>query len=60
MFQKITKFLRDVNIEMSKVSWPNRQALKGQTMIVIVVSLFFATFIFIIDHLLSRVVSLIY
>jgi preprotein translocase SecE subunit len=45
---------------MSKVSWPNRQALKDQTMIVIVVSLFFATFIFFIDHLLSRVISLIY
>ncbi|OGC02522.1 preprotein translocase subunit SecE [candidate division KSB1 bacterium RBG_16_48_16] len=60
MFQKVTKFLRDVNNEMAKVSWPSRNELKGQTIIVIVVSLFFAVFIFGVDHLLSRVISLIY
>ena len=60
MIQKLTKFFRDVNVEMSKVSWPSRNELKGQTIIVIVVSLFFAAFIFIIDHILSRLLNLIY
>ena len=60
MIQKLTKFIRDVNVEMSKVSWPSRGELKGQTIIVIVVSLFFAAFIFVIDHILSRLLNLIY
>ncbi|MBN1540506.1 preprotein translocase subunit SecE [candidate division KSB1 bacterium] len=60
MFQKLFKFLRDVNTEMSRVSWPTRTELKGQTVIVIVVSIFFAVFIFAIDHVLSRLMTLIY
>jgi preprotein translocase subunit SecE len=60
MFQKIANFVRDVRTEMSKVSWPTRDQLKGQTLVVIFVSLFFAVFIFAIDHLLSRFMSLIY
>ncbi len=60
MLKKLTNFLRDVKQEMSKVSWPGRHELKGQTIIVIVVSLFFAVFIFVVDHLLSRILSLIY
>jgi preprotein translocase subunit SecE len=60
MIAKATKFLQDVRSEMSKVSWPSRQELKGQTWIVIVVSLFFALFIYIVDHLLSWLLNLIY
>jgi len=60
MIKRITKFLKDVNNEMSKVSWPTREQLKGHTTIVIVVTLVFAIFIFGVDHLLSRVISLIY
>ena len=60
MFKKISKFLNDVKLEMGKVSWPSRTELKGQTIIVIFVSLFFAAFIFLVDHILSRLLSLIY
>ncbi len=60
MFQKISKFLKDVNSEMSKVSWPSRQELKGSTIVVIVVTFFFAAFIFLIDHVLSRLINIIY
>ena len=60
MFQKVIKFFRDVRQEMSKVSWPTRNELKGSTLIVIVLSLLFAGFIFIADQLLSRIVNLLY
>jgi len=60
MIAKATKFLQDVRSEMSKVSWPSRQELRGQTWIVIVVSLFFAVFIYIVDHLLSWLLNLVY
>ena len=60
MIRNLIKFLRDVQVEMSKVSWPNRHELKGQTIIVIVTTFFFAIFIFAVDHILSRIISLIY
>lgn len=60
MIAKATKFLQEVRTEMSKVSWPTRQELKGQTWIVILVSLFFALFIYVVDHLLSWLLNLIY
>ena len=60
MFQKIANFVRDVRTEMAKVSWPSRDQLKGQTIVVIAVSLFFAVFIFLIDHILSRLMNVIY
>ena len=60
MFAKATQFLRDVKTEMSKVSWPSKEQLRGQTGIVIVVSLIFSVFIFGVDHLLSWLIQLIY
>ncbi len=60
MFQKISKFLREVKTEMSKVSWPSRDELKGQTRIVILLSIFLSLFIFIVDHILSWLLNLLY
>ena len=60
MFQKLVNFVKDVKSEMAKVSWPSKDQLKGQTIIVIAVSLFFSIFIFAIDHLLGRLLSFIY
>lgn len=60
MLQKIANFIKDVKSEMAKVSWPTKDQLKGQTIIVIVVSLFFAVFIFAVDHLLGKILGLIY
>jgi len=60
MLQKVTNFVQDVKQEMAKVSWPTKEQLKGQTIIVIGVSLFFAVFIFVVDHLLSRLLSFLY
>ncbi|HNW61111.1 MAG TPA: preprotein translocase subunit SecE [bacterium] len=60
MFQKLANFVREVRTEMSKVSWPSRDQLKGQTLVVIFVSLFFAVFIFLIDHGLSSLLKLLY
>ncbi len=60
MMQKIANFIRDVKSEMAKVSWPTKDQLKGQTIIVIVVSLFFAVFIFAVDHLLGKILELVY
>jgi len=57
--KKLIKFLKEVKIELAKVSWPKREELWESTMIVIVVSLIMAVFIGVVDLLLSRGVGLI-
>jgi preprotein translocase subunit SecE len=56
---KLFKFLKEVRIELAKVSWPKREELWESTLIVIVVSLMMAVFIGAVDLLLSRGVALI-
>ena len=60
MIQKAMRFLKDVRVEMAKVSWPSKEELKGSTVIVIVVSLLFAGFIFLADQILSRLVNALF
>ena len=56
---KLLKFLKEVRIELGKVSWPKREELWESTLIVIVVSLMMAIFIGAVDLLLSKGVGLI-
>jgi preprotein translocase subunit SecE len=60
MFQKITKFFKDVQVEMAKVSWPSRAALKEQTLIVIATTLMCSIFIFFVDRIISFIIDTIY
>jgi len=47
------RFLKEVRVEMSKVTWPTWIELRGSTALVIVVSIFFAAYIGIIDVILT-------
>ena len=60
MFQKISKFIVEVKLEMAKVSWPTREELRSSTLIVLMVSSIFAIFIYLVDRILSSVLSVIY
>jgi len=60
MFRKINKFIQDVKVEMSKVSWPTKQELKGTTIIVIVLTIIFSVFILITDKSLQGLLNIIY
>jgi len=60
MIEKITKFVQEVRIEMSKVSWPTRKELKGTTVIVIVITIILSVFIFITDKVLEGLLNIIY
>jgi preprotein translocase subunit SecE len=60
LLTKPTQFVRDVKFEMSKVSWPSIEDLKGSTMVVIVLSLAFAVYIFAADWVLTQLVKLLY
>jgi preprotein translocase SecE subunit len=43
-------YIRDVRVEMSKVSWPSRRELRDSTLVVIVMVFVVAIFIGIVDR----------
>ncbi len=60
MFRKLVTFLREVRIEMSRVSWPSRDELISSTGVVIAISILFAIFVAIVDFSLSNIVRVIF
>ena len=59
MIKKVQQFGVDVKFEMSKVSWPDWDSLKGSTYVVLVLSLILTIFLFIVDLFLSKSISTI-
>ena len=45
-----TDYIRDVRVEMSKVSWPSRTELRESTMVVIVMVILISVFIGVVDR----------
>ena len=60
LIEKIRSFARDVQTEMTKVSWPSREDLKDSTLVVIVVMLLFSAFAFTVERILSAAVKLLF
>lgn len=59
MFKKLQQFVADVQFELSKVSWPNWDELKGSTYVVLSLSLILIVFLFVVDLFLSKVLNFI-
>ncbi len=59
MIKRLQEFLKGVEFEMKKVSWPTLEELRGSTTVVLVLSLILVIFLFIVDFGLSRIVSII-
>ncbi len=57
MIKKFQQFGSDVRYEMSKVSWPDWDSLKGSTYVVLVLSFILTLFLFIVDLFLSKSIS---
>jgi preprotein translocase subunit SecE len=53
------KFLRDVRVEMSKVSWPSRRDLIQSTLVVLVAVFIAAAFTGIVDFAFQRFVDVV-
>ena len=49
--QRTTEFLKEVRVEMPKVSWPSRQELRSATLVVIVMALIMAAIVYIFDKI---------
>ena len=56
---RIGKFLKEVRLEMKRVTWPNRREVSGATWVVIITVVTIALFIGIIDQVLLRLLGLI-
>ena len=53
MKDKIIGFFTDVVKEMNKVTWPKKDDLRDSTMIVLVVCLLIAAFVYVVDAAIS-------
>ena len=59
MLNKLKQFLREVKIEIKKVSWPSRQETIASTIIVMVTLFLLSIFIGLSDLVLSQAFALI-
>jgi len=55
MKEKIIAFFTDVIKEMNKVTWPKKDDLRDSTVIVLVVCLLIAAFVYVVDMAVSGV-----
>lgn len=54
MKDKIVNFFLDIVREMKKVTWPKKEELRESTLVVILTSLIFAAFVFVVDKIISE------
>ena len=59
MKEKIIAFFADILKEMSKVTWPKKNELRESTVVIIIVCLIIAAFIYLVDTAVSQVLKLI-
>ncbi len=60
MLEKLRNFLREVRVELEKVTWPGRQEVRAATLVIIALVLLLAAFIGGVDFLVSRVLGLFF
>ena len=56
-FERVGAFYREVKLEMKKVSWPSRQEVVGNTIIVLVTVAVLSVLIGVEDQILGRIVQ---
>lgn len=59
MIKKVQSYFDSVKVEMNKVSWPTWEELKGSTYVVLSLSLLLAIFLFFVDMILNRALSIL-
>ena len=57
MNTKVGEFLQLVKAELQKVTWPTRKETYGSTMVVIVLVLLVAVFLWVVDSALSAAIK---
>jgi preprotein translocase subunit SecE len=57
MFEKIKRFLREVRVELTKVTWPTMDELRGSTGVVIITVLVVTVFLGVVDIGLQSLIT---
>jgi preprotein translocase subunit SecE len=57
MKEKIIGFFTDVVKEMNKVTWPKKEELRESTLVVLVVCIVIAAFVYVVDTVVSKVLG---
>jgi preprotein translocase SecE subunit len=57
--KKIVEFLKESYQEFMRITWPTKESLWGGTLGVILISLFFILFMFVVDFIISKLIQLI-
>lgn len=56
-FTRLGQFLRDTRSEMKRVSWPTAKEVKNTTLITLVAVVFFAVYLFAVDHVWAFLIT---
>ena len=59
IFQKGIQFLREVKVELKKVTWPSRKQTIGSTVVAIVLVLIISLFLGVVDMSLSSLIRIV-
>ena len=56
-FERVAQFWRDIRAELRRVSWPTLKEVQSTTIITIIAVAFFATYLFVIDYGLTKLIG---
>jgi preprotein translocase subunit SecE len=56
-FERVRLFLSEVRNELKRVTWPSQAEVYATTMVVILVSIFFGLYLFVLDLTFGRIVE---
>ena len=59
-FERLRVFLSEVRNELKRVTWPSQKEVYATTIVVILTSIFFGLYLFILDIGIDRVVTWIF
>ena len=59
IFQKAIQFLREVKVELKKVTWPSRKQTIGSTLVAIVLVMIISLFLGVVDMSLTSLIQLV-
>jgi preprotein translocase subunit SecE len=57
---QVREFVKDVQLESAKISWPTREELRDSTVVVLTMVVMIAIFIGIVDRVLTFAVGLLF
>ena len=55
--EKTEKYVKEVKVEMQKVSWPSRQSVMGSTIVVLIAVFCVSVYMWCVDSIFGRILE---